>query len=358
MSKNFGRKQIPVFAMASFLAIGLPNYSDAANVYIPLGKANGIAVVDVDSNRVIKEIGGVVNSHGLAATPDGRFLVASSMTDFEKGQHLPTKPTAMSEADHQSHHGAATGHATPMKGKRISYITLIHTRSGEVKRQIEVPGAVHHNAITPSGRFGLFTHPSNAGISVVDLQHEKTHTFIPTGPVPNYVIITKNSRLAYVSNSGSNNVSEIDLESWKVRRTFWVGSRPEHMVLSPDEKRLYVNNVNNGAVAEVDLTKGKVSRTFEVGRSPHGIDLSDDGAFLFVSSKKEDKAVSIRLSDGQIRTLSLKPAPYHVTAIKGFGKLYISSRKKPLVWVIDQRTFKVLDEIAIRGEGHEMAMVN
>ncbi len=204
----------------------------------------------------------------------------------------------------------------------------------------------------------LFTHPSNAGISVVDLKHEKIHTFIPTGPVPNYVVITKNSRLAYVSNSGSNNISEIDLESWKVRRNLWVGSRPEHMVLSPDEKRLYVNNVNNGSVAEVDLTKGKVARTFEVGRSPHGIDISDDGAFLFVSSKKDNKAVSIRIADGQIQTLPLKPAPYHVASIKGFGKLYISSRKKPLVWVIDQRTFKVLDEITIRGEGHEMAVVN
>ncbi len=118
MSKNFGLKQIPVFAMASFLAIGLPNRTEAANVYIPLGNANGIAVVDVDTNRVIKEIGGVINSHGLAATPDGQLLVASSMTDFEKGQHLPTKPTAMSENDHQSHHGDSAGHASPSKRSR------------------------------------------------------------------------------------------------------------------------------------------------------------------------------------------------------------------------------------------------
>lgn len=64
------------------------------------------------------------------------------------------------------------------------------------------------------------------------------------------------------------------------------------------------------------------------------------------------------LASGQRRTISLEPAPYHVAAVRGTGKLYVSSRAEPKIWLIDQQTLAVRSEIPIRGEGHEMGVVN
>jgi len=49
----------------------------APTVYIPLGAANEVIAVDAASHRIIAEYTGVVNSHGLVATPG--YLVAGSL---------------------------------------------------------------------------------------------------------------------------------------------------------------------------------------------------------------------------------------------------------------------------------------
>ena len=57
------------------------------------------------------------------------------------------------------------------------------------------------------------------------------------------------------------------------------------------------------------------------------------------------------------RVLPLSPAPYHLETIEGTGKVYVSSSKKPKLWVIDQRTAEVTGAIDIVGVGHQMTTV-
>ena len=106
------------------------------------------------------------------------------------------------------------------------------------------------------------------------------------------------------------------------------------------------------------VADGKVKRSFPVGKNAHGLDISDDGKTLFASARGEDKLVAIDIASGRTRTLALAPAPYHLNTIHGAGKVYVSSSKKPLIWVVDQKTFKLVGTIALpAGEGHQMAIV-
>ena len=85
-----------------------------------------------------------------------------------------------------------------------------------------------------------------------------------------------------------------------------------------------------------------------------------DGRTLFISSKKGNKLVAFDTVTGKvINETTLSPAPYHLNTISGTGKVYVSSRKKPKIWVVDQKTLKILGEIKLpSGEGHQMAIVN
>jgi len=86
--------------------------------------------------------------------------------------------------------------------------------------------------------------------------------------------------------------------------------------------------------------------------------MGDDGKTFFASSKKENKLVAVDTETGKQRELVLSPAPYHLNTITGTGKIYVSSRKKPLIWVVDQKTMKKIGEIVLpAGEGHQMAIV-
>jgi YVTN family beta-propeller protein len=326
-------------------------------VYVPLGSAGEVLVVDAASEAILDRFSDVPEIHGLAATPDGKLLIAGSFAEMTPEQaKLQPKPAGMSEKDHQAHHkktnpGAATD------GEGIGFLTVIRAEDGKILRRIEVPGAVHHMAVTPDGRYALATHPNSGGISVIDLATFQVAGTVQTGPLPNYAVASPDGKRVYVSNAGNNTVSEVDAERWVVRRNFVAGESPEHMVLSHDGRRLYVANVDEGTVSEIGVEDGSVMRNFKIGGFLHGLDLSEDGRTLFVSARERNKLVAINLHSGEMREAPLSPEPYHLTTVRGTGKLYVSSAEEPKIWVVDQESLSVLKEMPVRGEAHQMAVV-
>ncbi len=342
-----------------FMAVMTQSHADI-RVYVPLGSADGILVIDGQEDKVIGRIDGVSNTHGLAATDGGDYLVAPSMSmSTEDKPALPPRPEGMSEDEHRSHHGG-TANKNEHGSSYISVINISRSRDISEKQiihSIETAGVSHHSAVTIGGRYAISTHPTLDAVSVIDLPAGKLINMVPTGPQPNYIAIAGNGKSIYVSNSGNNTISEIDTQLWTVSRNFRTGMSPEHLLLSPDEQTLYVNNTGDGTVTAILLADGQTTRTFSVGEEPHGIDISDDGTILFVSSKLENKLLAINLLSGKIKSRTLGPMPYHVTTITGTGKLYVSSRAEPRIWVLDQNTLALRGEIPIHGEGHQMAVV-
>lgn len=305
----------------------------APTVYVSLGSGNQVIAVDAASGRIIASYPGVDNPHGLVATPGGEYLVAGSMLETP----LP---------------------AGSPPGAPNSKLFLVHAGHGHVMLTIPVSGWTHHQAITPDGRYVISTHPTRGGISVVDLQSNQVIKSVETGPAPNYTAITRDGKRAYVSNSGNGGVSQIDLATWRVTRTLEGGPAPEHAVLSADEKTLYTLNPRAGAVSAVSTESGKVVGVHKIGANLHGLDLGDDDQTLFVSSVTDNKLVALDPRNGAQRTLALSPAPYHLNTIRGTGKVYVSSRSDPVIWVVDQKSLKLTGTIKLpAGEGHQMAVL-
>lgn len=303
-------------------------------VYIPLGSANQVIKVDAATDSITATYTGVDNPHGLVVTPDGEYLIAGSLkeTPLKKGQAKDTEN---------------------------SKLFFIHPVHGHVMSTIPVSGWSHHQSITSDGKYVLSTHGMRGAISVVDLESNEVIKTVKTGPVPNYTLITKDNKRAFVSNTGNNTISEVDLKSWEVKRTLKSGPAPEHMVFSKDEQTIFVTNPRAGKVSAVSIKSGKVTKTYKIGKAVHGLDIGDDGKTLFVSSKKENKLVAINTVTGKRKELALSPAPYHLNTIRNTGKVYVSSRKKPIIWVVDQKSLKVINTIKLpAGEAHQMAIIN
>lgn len=327
----------------------------APEVYIPLGAANKVQVVDTATQRPTAVIEDVTNAHGLAITPDQRYLVAGSFTEVSaNGEPAPPRPATVSRAEHEKHHASSTPSAVASENK--SYVSIIDAASLRVVRRVAVRAAVHHVAVSPDGRFAVTTHPGADGISVIDLEAFTVTDSVETGRTPNYAAFTSDARDLYVSNAGDDTVSEVDVDSWTVSRRIATGGSPEHVVLSPDDRTLYINNVADGTVSAIPLAGNSTPQTYRVGGAPHGIDLSDDGATLFASSQSDSKLVAIDLASGQVRNIALSPAPYHVTTVPGNGTVLVSSRAEKRIWVLDQSTLAVRGEITIDGIGHQMAV--
>lgn len=334
-----------------------PAAASATTVYIPEGSAGSILVVDGFTGAVKARWTGFEAVHGLAGSPGSKYLVAGSYTEIAKDEaETPQKPEGVSQDDHEAHHARNAAPAMPA-GAGISILTVLDAQSGEVLRRIEVPGAVHHVAVSTDGRFAVATHPTTSGISIIDLGTLSLRAFVPTGPNTSYAVFSSDSRSVFVTNADNGTVSEVDIEKGFVRRNILAGETPEHIVMSGDGGELYVAETDAGNVHEVSVTSGEVLRTFPVGGEVHGLDLSDDGGTLFVSGKGEDKLAAITLETANQRTVPLAPAPYHLTTITGTGTLFVSSSDEPKVWIIGQSDLAVRSEIEVSEEGHQMVVL-
>lgn len=342
-------------AIAGLALAGLmmPAMAGESRAYVPLGSANSIAVIDTGSYRVSGQAQGVVNSHGSDVTPDGRFLVAGSLTPRESGE-APSKPAGVSADDHAAHHGGGGDTAASSNPQGTLY--LIDTASQEVIRQFDVPGPVHHVLVTADGRYAVSTHPMGGGISVVSLESGELVANLATGPAPNYMVQNPQDRSLYISNSGNGTISEVDTENWFVRKNMRLDGSPEHMVLDSDRGRLYANDATGGQAVALDLESGDVVAQYPVGAQPHGIDLSADRGTLYVTSQGDDRLMAVNLADGAIREMELAPAPYHLAINPADGRLLVSSREQPQLWVVDQRTLDILETVPLAGIGHQIAV--
>ncbi|NQU57414.1 MAG: YncE family protein [Rhodospirillales bacterium] len=338
-------------AQSPVLAAGGPT------VYLPLGSAGEILILDATQDKPIGRITGLPAVHGLAGTPGWGFLVAGSFEEQTAGSAaIPAKPKGVSEDEHAAHHAKPSKSASA--NDTLSILSIVSIADRTVTRRIEVPGAVHHTAVVPGGRFAIATHPARDGVSIVDLSLGKAIAMVRTGPTPNYAVVSPDGKQVFVSNSGNDTISEIDTKHWTVRRSIKTGKSPEHMVLSSDGKALYLANAGDGSVSVISLTEGIVAETFKVGGDLHGIDLADNGQTIFVSGRDTDKLIAINLSTKKIESKPLAPSPYHLNTIKGTGKIYISSADENKLWVVDQKSLAVIREIFVPATGHQMVTVS
>ena len=353
----FGTQKFISKIVLSILFFAASTFSSLATnlVYIPMGSDNKILIIDTHAEDIVGEIDGVTAVHGLASTPDGKFLIAGSFDERKLGSDSLSKPDKMSEDEHKSHHSSSPSDVGN-RGSVVSTVSVIDVADKSIVRFIDVPGAVHHVTTSSNGKFALATHPNEGTVSIIDLATYKVVATIPTGPLPNYATFSPDSLKVYVSNSGNNSISEIQTGKWIVERIFNTGTSPEHIVLSQSGDYLYVNNVDEGTTSKIDTKLGKVVEKFTIGSNLHGIDLSDSEKLLFVASRGDDKLVAIDLVSGKKISKDLSPEPYHLATIKNTGKIYVSSADDPKVWVIDQKSLKVTGEIAVKGKGHQLVL--
>jgi YVTN family beta-propeller protein len=342
--------------VSGILLVGARSLRAEPFVYVPLGSESKIAVIDAAKDQIIGIIDGLQAVHGLAGTPDGRFLIAGSYSE-RSVDIKPAKPKGISEDEHAAHHKASSVQTENSDIASVSTVSVIQISEGEVIRTIDVPGAVHHVSVSPDGRYTAVTRPNESEISVIDLTNFEIVGNISTGEFPNYSVFSPDSERLFVSNAGDSTISTINSKNWTVEKVIPVGMSPEHIVLSKDGKTLFVNNVDDGTVSVVDTKSMQETNTMKLGSVLHGIDLSEDGTALFVAALGDDKIAKVDLASGSLQTAELSPAPYHLATITETGKIYVSSSDETKIWVVDQKSLELLGQITIDGKGHQMVVM-
>ncbi len=101
MEKSRMKSAITPWLLVWAALLGIVSGTQAARaepfVYVPLGSDGHIAIVAVANHAVVGKIDAVPYVHGLAGTPDGRYLIAGSFEERESGSGAPAKLAGVSE---------------------------------------------------------------------------------------------------------------------------------------------------------------------------------------------------------------------------------------------------------------------
>jgi len=328
----------------------------APYVYVPVGAAGQILVIDVETGKTIDTYSGLKAVHGLAGTPDGQLLIAGSYTEREMGSDAPAKPQGVTEKDHAAHHAPKSAKAVATSDMMVSTVTILRQSTGEIIRAIDVPGAVHHVSVSPDGRYAVVTQPGNDAVTAIDLTTNEVVATVKSGSLPNYVVFSQDSNTLYVSNAGDNTIAVIGTTDWQVRTSIATGESPAHMVLARDGNTLFVNNDGDGSVGSIDLASGQMTETYKIGDRLHGLDLTEDGKALLVAERGGDRVARVDLASGVVSTVPMAPEPYHLTTVTGSGLAMVSSSAENVLRIIRQDDLSLVRKIKLPAVGHQMVV--
>jgi autotransporter-associated beta strand protein/YVTN family beta-propeller protein len=240
-------------AVAFFRTIALPGGSDPCGVavsadgskaYVCLSIGNALAVVDLASGTVSRQINVGIAPWDVILSPDGNTAYVSDW-----------------------------GGRLPLAGD------LTATSAG-------TPVVVDNRGVAASGAVSFVN--LTAGIETVQ---------VPTGLHPSALGLAQDANTLYVANANSDTVTAIDTQTKAVTETILVrpdptfpyGSASDGVALSLDGKFLFVAAAGNNAIAVVELPNGQHTNSLLQGFIPtdsYPAALVADSNFLYVVNVK------------------------------------------------------------------------
>lgn len=212
-------------------------------------KADGIAVVDTSSHKLLRVLHAGSDPEQFAVSPDGKRLFVAN--------------------------------------EDVALLSVVAIESGVVEQRIPVGREPEGVGVSPDGRWVLVTNESDSTISIIDAGTLKVVRSVRVGQRPRDVAFTPDSRMAYVSGEMDASLYLISVPQGEpVQRVLQLRkeARPMAVVLDVDRNRLYLSTGRGGSVAVIDPTSKKLLAEITVGTRPWGMALSKDGRWLYTAN--------------------------------------------------------------------------
>jgi YVTN family beta-propeller protein len=240
---------------------------DESKLPPPDRSADGIGVVDLASQKLVRVLPSGADPESFDVTPDGRTLYVSN------------EDTAQT--------------------------SVVDLATGVVRKTIDVGREPEGVAVRPDGRFVYVTSEASNEVDVIDTSRGEVVTRIATKARPRGAVFSRDGKRAYVTTEAGATVHVVDATSHTLLSDIHVpqkGARPMGLVLSPDETRAYVTNGRGGSISVVDVFTGAVERDMEgIAPRPWGIGASRDGKTLYVAGGPSNDLVIVDAPTGIVR---------------------------------------------------------
>ena len=241
-------------------------------------KADGVAVIDTASQKVVKVLQAGSDPEQFALSPDGKRLFVAN--------------------------------------EDAALTSVVDVESGAVVARIKVGREPEGVGMSPDGQWVLVSNESDNSVSVIDIKTLKEVNHVTVGKRPRDMAFTPDGKAAYVSGEMDASLYRMSVPKGAVERVVQLRqeARPMSVLLDAKRNRLYMSTGRGGTVAVIDITGApKLIKEVAVGKRPWGIALSADGRFLYTANgPSDDMSIVDTSSLTTIKTVAAGKSPWGV----------------------------------------------
>jgi YVTN family beta-propeller protein len=207
--------------------------------------ADGIAVLDIATQRVLRVIKGISDPETVAISPDGaRLFVASEDT----GQ-----------------------------------LIVIDANNGRVMAQLPVGGEPEGTGVSPDGRIAIATSEADHSATIIDAAALRVLGRVEVGERPRNILFLGGR--AFIPGEGDASLTAIDPQAARaLDRTIIAGDNVRPMGIVAAGGSIFLTTGRGGELVRLDPHNLSVTGRVRVGARPWGVAASPDGRLLFTAN--------------------------------------------------------------------------
>ena len=211
--------------------------------------ADGIAVLDIASGKLLRVLRGISDPEQVAVSPDGATLYVAS--------------------------------------EDTGRVMFMDARSGAIRATLVVGGEPEGLAASPDGKLVYATSEEDSTIAVIDAVQPRVITHIPVGKRPRTIAFDRSGARAFVPGENDASLSAVDVATSKVAQSTTIAGesvRPMGVAVSPTDEHVFVTYGRGGTLARFDPATLAPAGVAAVGERPWGLALSPDGKLAFTAN--------------------------------------------------------------------------
>ena len=279
----------------------------APKAYVALNGGNAVAVIDTATNRLLKTIAIPAGPEGVAASPDGLRVYASSAgaSTVSVISTLTDRVVSSIDVGKAPHNIAMTrdGRHLLVAVWGASQVAVVDTVRNEVIARIPV-GNPHTIAISPDGRNAYVTaqQPGAAGLAILDLAMWQRVGMVPLDKTPRALNFSPDGSTLYFTLAGVDAVQVLDVETNQIVAHIPTGASPHHPLFVPNGKYALVVVQGPGQLAVINPTTREIIGTVPVDKFPHWVATTADSDTAYVTNEGAGTVTVVNIETQQVLT--------------------------------------------------------
>lgn len=201
---------------------------------------------------------------------------------------------------------------------------------------------------TPDGKFLLVSSYDKKTIDVISLTDDKVIKRITFSSQPEEILIDKNSNIAYVSSPLAHSIFIVNLQTMTLSKQIKVNGMCEKLTLSDDGKRLFYFDKNTHEIWGIELDNRYLLK--DVGKFPNVSKIILANNKVYIASRTKNRLAIVDYDTiGLIAEIDIAEKPIDM-AVHG-NNLFILGATQNLIQVLDIETDMITDSIYLNTKG-------